>query len=49
MFVYQDNLDATHAWNMMGFIHNSSGNIFFVDGHVAAFPNSRPTGALVNP
>jgi prepilin-type N-terminal cleavage/methylation domain-containing protein/prepilin-type processing-associated H-X9-DG protein len=49
MFTYVMNLDPTHAWNMLGSVHNGSGTILFVDGHAASFPKTRPTGALVDP
>ena len=49
MFVYPENLNPLHDWCMMGFVHNGSGPILFVDGHAAGFPKTRPTGALVAP
>lgn len=49
MFVYTMNIDGTHDWCMMGFVHNGNGTILFVDGHAASFPKTKPTGALVMP
>jgi len=49
MFVLPENVNGTHDWCMMGFVHNGNGTILFVDGHAASFPKTKPTGALVNP
>lgn len=49
MFVNDNNLNPVHDWCMMGFVHNVSGTILFVDGHAASFPKTKPTGALVMP